>query len=190
MKTQYPDDNPNASAPPQSNYTISNDNIYPKLDAPPQPNYAIIIQDIRNELLKEKEMGEKNFKNYKKLMNRFHNVEMAMSTATVALGASGIGVLAGVATIPIGLGLEAASGVCGLLGVLFNRLQKKYERKSRKNDEIRILAASKLDLILGMYTKMMSNGVISDEEYVTLRKEMDSFREIKKSICNTKINEN
>jgi hypothetical protein len=122
MKTQYPDDK----------------SLYPKLDdavpsAPPQPNYAIIIQDIRNELLKEKETGEKHYKNYKKnLMNRFHNVEMAMSTATVALGASGIGVLAGVATIPIGLGLEAASGVCGLFGILFNRLQKKYERKSKR----------------------------------------------------------
>jgi hypothetical protein len=62
--------------------------------------------------------------------------------------------------------------------------------KESQNDEIRILAASKLDLILGMYTKMMSNGVISDQEYDTLRKEMDSFRDIKKSICNTKINEN
>lgn len=172
--------------------------IYPQLDdtngsvpsaPPPHPNHAIIIQDFRVELLKEKEKGEKHHKDYKKLMNSFHNVEMCMSSLTVALGATGIGVLVGVATIPIRLALEAASGVCGILGVLFNRLQKKYEKKSRKHDEIRVLAVSKLDLILGMYNKMVANGEISDQEYETLRKEMASFREMKKSICNTKTNE-
>lgn len=108
-------------------------NIYPDVQdiTPSAPlnllrqNQALVIQDYRNELLKEKEEREKQHKANKRLMNRFHNAEMGLSTLTVALGVSGIGVLAGVATIPIGLGLEAASGVCGMVGALCNRLQKK-----------------------------------------------------------------
>ena len=95
-------------------------------------NQALLIQDFRNELSKERDEREKQFKSNKTLMNRFHNAEMGLSTLTVALGASGIEVLAGVATIPIGLGLEAASGVCGLVGALCNRLQKNMKRNPGK----------------------------------------------------------
>lgn len=170
-------------------------NIYPDMEdmkhiTPNAPvnverqNQALIIQDYRNELIKEKEEREKQHKANKRLMNRFHNAEMGLSTLTVALGASGIGVLAGVATIPIGLGLEAASGVCGLVGALCNRLQKKYEKKSRKHDEIRILAASKLDLIQHMYSKITFRGVLPDAEFKTLREEMENFRRMRASILN------
>lgn len=165
-------------------------NIYPDVQdiTPSAPvnllrqNQALVIQDYRNELLKEKEEREKQHKANKRLMNRFHNAEMGLSTLTVALGVSGIGVLAGVATIPIGLGLEAASGVCGMVGALCNRLQKKYEKKSRKHDEIRVLAASKLDLIQHMYSKITFSGTLSDQDFETLREEMMAFRNMRAAI--------
>ena len=171
-------------------------NLYPNIEdmkqsdhmAPSAPinmerqNQALLIQDFRNELIKERDDREKQFKSNKRLMNRFHNAEMGLSTLTVALGASGIGVLAGVATIPIGLGLEAASGVCGLVSVLCNRLQKKYEKKSRKNDEIRVLAISKLDLIQHMYSKITFGGIIPDDEFSMLRSEMKGFRQMREAI--------
>ena len=148
-----------------------------------EQNYKLTkISEIQKDLEKERDFRAVMYKKYKRGINTIDATDAVLVTTGVGLGAVGMTFLANIITVPIALGLEAAAGTIGLLGLAGNYIRQKLAIKAKKHDEIRILARSKLNTISDYISKALRDGIISDEEFSLILSEQEKFNNLKKEI--------
>lgn len=134
---------------------------------------------LRDYFQYEDTMRQKYYSRYKKLYNAASYTSSAMSAISLGLGAAGIGVLASIVAIPIGIGLEAGSITCATVATLSNYLQRRAQKKFEKHDEIKVLAMSKLSSIYEMVSKANVDDYVSDQEFALIMKEKEKYEQLK-----------
>ena len=121
------------------------------------------------------------YKKYRRAVNAIDGADMAL--AIMGAGAAGIVLLSMVLAAPIVVALEVAALGCGLLGVGCKFLSRKLASKAKKNDEIRVLAESKLNTIVDIVSRSLQDNDISDAEFRLVLDEVAKYSDMKKEIC-------
>ena len=80
------------------------------------------------------------------------------------------------------LELECASLACGLLGVAGKFISRRLEIKSKKHNEIRVLAESKLNTNSDYVSTALSDGTISNQEFQLILSEIEKYNKMKDEI--------
>ena len=80
------------------------------------------------------------------------------------------------------LGLECGSLACGAIGLLGKLISRKLEIKSKKHNEIRLLAETKLNTISSYISAAVADENIDDVEYKLILDEMTKFGDMKNNI--------
>lgn len=162
--------------------------IYPNLNKREQPTYEMNTFrlnesiKIQSYLEKEAERRKKWYSRYKTAGNTMSYTQSGMNSIGVILGATGIGLLATIAAIPIGIGLEAATGCCAAIGLLAHAIEKKMNKKKIKHDEIFILAQTTLNTVNDIISKAYKDGVMTDEEFTYVQREHALYENYKKEL--------
>ena len=164
----------------------------PELIYPPLPNgetYRLQkIDNIQKDIEKEKLRRESLHKKYQKIINALNYTESFAEVAAVASGSIGIASLSGVVTAPLFIILEGFAIGCGV-GVMFTKyFSRKLVKKAKKHNEIRVLAASKLNTISTYISQSLQDGIISQEEFELILKESEKFSMMKEEIRNKMTN--
>ena len=150
------------------------------------------IEEIKSQICKERNSREVSFKKLKRWISAIQYVEHGVEVLGVTAAAIGIPALMGVISAPIGLVLEGASiGAFGFYAVL-KYASKKLTVKSKKHDQIKILADAKLNTIDEYVSKAIEDGDISHEEFVLITSELKKFNDLKEKIrlkTSTKLEE-
>jgi len=95
------------------------------------------------------------------------------------MGIGGAGLLVTIVAAPIVLALECASLVCELLGVAGKFISPRLEIKSKKHNEIRVLAESKLNFIQNYVSTALTDGNIDDKEFRLMLSEIKKYNKMK-----------
>jgi hypothetical protein len=146
------------------------------------------ISDIQHFLennIKERRSLNKKYSKASKILNV---TEVGLTTASIGMGSVGIGLLATVIAAPITLGLEIAAIVAGSSSVLCKVINRKLIKKAQKHKEIKILAQAKLNTILDLISKAISDNKISDEEFTLILNEYVKFQTMKEQIIEHSAN--
>ena len=122
------------------------------------------------------------YKKYKRGLNVTDGLDTAMACASLGLGASGIGLLTTVIAAPVVIGLEAAAGVCALVGIAGKFIGRKLWVKAEKHSQIRMLAESKLNSVSDHISMALRDGVCDENEYRLILDEVDKYRKMKTEI--------
>ena len=80
------------------------------------------------------------------------------------MGIGVISLLSSVIAAPLGISLEIAVMGCGILGAI-----------TKKHDEIRVLAESKLNSLSDLISTALTDRDISDKEFSIIFKELEKF---------------
>ena len=83
---------------------------------------------------------------------------------------------------PIVLALEIGSLACGAFGLVGKLISRKFEIKSKKHNEIRLLAEAKLNTISSYISAAVADGNIDDVEYKLILDELTKFGDMKNNI--------
>ena len=81
------------------------------------------------------------------------------------MGIGGAGLLVTIIAAPIIFALEVARLGCGLLGVAGKFISRCLKIKSKKHNEIRVMAESKLNTISDYVSAALIDGTISNQEF-------------------------
>ena len=111
------------------------------------------IAEVKFRLEKERNFRVPLYKKYKRGVNIEDGIDTAFATASVGLAASGIGLLSTIIAVPIAIGIQAGAVVCGLLGAGGKLIGRKLQARAKKHNQIRVLAESKLNSVLGRIQK-------------------------------------
>ena len=140
------------------------------------------IEEIKLQIVKEREGREKSYKKIKRWMDAIGYLE----TGTLGLGAiaAGVGIPAilGIITAPVGLSLEGVFIGAFAFEVLLKFANKKLNLKLKKHDKIRILADAKLNTIDEYVSQAITDGDISHEEFTLINSELKKFNDLKERI--------
>ena len=98
------------------------------------------------------------------------------------MGIGGAGLLVTIIAAPIVFALEVASLSCGLLGVAGKFISRRLEIISKKHNEIRVLAKSKLNTISDYVSAALSDGTISNQEFHLILSEVEKYHALKDEI--------
>ena len=104
--------------------------LYPDLTAIGKLYRLQQISLLKQQLEAEREKRAALYKKYRRGVNAVDGIDTALLTASMAMGASGVGLLATVISAPIVLGLEVAALVCGLIGIEGKFVGKKTASQS------------------------------------------------------------
>ena len=115
-------------------------------------------------------------------------MEISLTTASIGMGSVGIGLFATVVAAPIALGLEVTAIVTGGSSILCKLINKKLIKKAQKHKEIKILSEAKLNTILDLISKAISDNKISDEEFSLILNEFVKFQDMKERIISKQNN--
>ena len=74
------------------------------------------IAKVEFRLKKERDFGASVYKKYRRGFNILDGLDTALSTPSVGLAASGIGLLSTIIAMPVAIDIQAGAVVCGLLG--------------------------------------------------------------------------
>ena len=74
------------------------------------------IAEVKFRLEKERDFKASMYKKYRRGFNIVDGLDTALSTASVSLAASGIGLLSTIIAMPLAIGIQAGAVMCGLLG--------------------------------------------------------------------------
>ena len=144
--------------------------IYPRLPTAPPIDEALqyrlhkisdIQKDIEKSIIERKKLNKK----YNRALTIVNTTDGVLSTATLGMGAAGVGLLTTIVAAPVVLGLEVAALATGGLCILSKFITKKLKLKAEKHKQIQILAEAKLNTIYDHISKAISDGEISDEEF-------------------------
>ena len=103
----------------------------------------------------------------------------ALGTSSAAVG---IPAILGVVTGPVGLVMEGiAIGAFGAYAIL-KYASRRLTHKTKKHDQIRMLADAKLNTIEEYVSHAIEDGDISQEEFVLILSELKKFNEMKEKI--------
>ena len=156
--------------------------LYPDLTATGESYRLQQISLLKQQLEAEREKRAALYKKYRRGVNAVDGIDTALLTSSMAMGASGVGLLATVISAPIVLGLEVAALVCGLIGIGGKFVGKKLQVKAQKHDHICILADTKLNTISDHISKALRDGNISDEEFKLILDEYEKYQQMKADI--------
>ena len=163
--------------------------IYPKLETEPTQFRLQEISNIQTKL--EHESGEraKLCKKYKRAENILDAIDIGTNGLALSLGVT-TGVLAGTGILlPFAIPFGITSACAASLGITCKFINRKLKRKFSKYSNIRQLAMSKLNSVLGIISKAIEDNKISDEEFKLVRDEMEKYNELKAQI-QTKVSKN
>ena len=163
--------------------------IYPKLETEPTQFRLQEISNIQTKL--EHESGEraKLCKKYKRAENILDAIDIGTNGLALSLGVT-TGVLAGTGILlPFAIPFGITSACAASLGITCKFINRKLKRKFSKHSNIRQLAMSKLNSVLGIISKAIEDNKISDEEFKLVRDEMEKYNELKAQI-QTKVSKN
>ena len=166
-------------------------NLYPQLPPYSDPSdtsdvskiYRLQkIESIKSQIAKERDHREKQYKKIKRFITAIHYVEVGMGLLSGASAGMSIPSLLGVVTAPVGLVLSGmAIGSCtAIMGLKY--VAKRLTTKTKKHDQIRILADAKLNTIEDYVSKAIDDGNISHEEFILITTELKNFNELKEQI--------
>lgn len=140
------------------------------------------ISNIKNNLEKERDERTLFYKKYKRGVNIATAADTTLTTLSIALGASGVGLLLSVAAAPVAIGIEVGAGLLGVVGLTCKFIHKKLMSQAMKHNEIRVLAESKLNTINDLISKALEDDKISDEEFSLILAEVEKFNAMKTDI--------
>ena len=98
-----------------------------------------------------------------------------LGAASAVISSTGFGAAAGV---PLG----STAAVLGLSTIPIRRMGQVLYIKTAKNEKIKTLAESKLDLISDLVSKAVEDANVSHEEYQFIHKEKEHYRKMKEQI--------
>ena len=156
-------------------------NIYPNLSATPSSeeqfrlNKISEIKDYFVAEIKERELMSKRLSKYIASFDYFDKSLIALSVTT---GSISIASFATVIGVPVGM----MSATCSLAFSITTGIVKKLLLKQeirRKNNEIVMLARSKLNGIESKISEALINNEISHEDFMTIINEEKKYREPK-----------
>ena len=84
--------------------------------------------------------------------------------------------------MPVAVGLQAGAIVCGLLGAGQKFIGRRLGVKTRKHDQIPVLAESKLNTIADRISTALTDDKISEEEFRLILSEIDKYDQMKAEI--------
>lgn len=155
--------------------------LYPGL--PTAENFRVQrIVELQQQLEVEKETRMSLRKKYQRVINTVDWIDAALATASMGMGASGVGLLSTIVAAPVVLGLEIAALACGLAGLGGKFISRKLQVKAQKHDQIRLLAEAKINTISDHVSKALRDGQISEEEFKLILDECDKYRQMKTQI--------
>ena len=98
------------------------------------------------------------------------------------MAATGVGLLTTTIAAPVAIDLQAGAIACGLLGAGGRFICRRLEAKARKNNQIRVLAVSKLNSIADRISAALTDDKISEEEFRLILSEVDKYNQMKAEI--------
>jgi hypothetical protein len=122
------------------------------------------------------------YKKYSRGVNVVDGIDTALLTASMGMGIGGVGLLSTIIAAPVVLGLEIAALVCSLLGMTGRFISRKLGDNSKKHNEIRVLADSKLNMITALVSTALNDGEISDIEFRLILDEVTKYHEMRDEI--------
>ena len=161
-------------------------NIYPSLDETSPFNTSVFrlqeISKLRTNLENEAQERNNLYKKYKRTQNVLDGVDMGANSISLSLSICS-GVMAGTGIlIPIAVPLLITAGSLAAVGITCKFINRKLEVKTRKHNDIRLLAESKLNSILTIVNKAIEDNQISPEEFSHVVEEVNKYNDMKANI--------
>ena len=151
--------------------------LYPPLESPDDHRLQHVAE-VKFRLEKERDIRALMYKKYRRGFNIVGSLDTALSTASVGLAASGIGLLSTIIATPVAIGIQAGAVVCGLLGASGKVLGRRLQAKATKHNQIRVLAESKLNSVADCISAALTDDKISDEEFRLILSEIDKYNQM------------
>ena len=174
------------SAPCAVEMSPTSGTLYPELPdrgAPPDQSYRLQeISRLRKHLEDELDKRAQLEKKYRRAVNILDGVDTALLLICALTGVGGVGLLSTVIAVPVVIGLEIAALICGALGAIGKFVARRLAVKVRKHDEIRVLAASKLNTIADHVSRALMDGTVSDDEFRLIIEELQKYDQLKAEI--------
>ena len=127
----------------------------------------------------KKELMSKRLNKYIASFDYFDKSLIVVSTTS---GSISIASFATVIGIPVGIASASISLTFSLCAGLVKKLLKATRNKTKKHNEIVMLARSKLNSIESKISKALMNNQVSHEDFMTIINEEINYRELKESI--------
>ena len=137
------------------------------------------MAEVRSHLEKERDFRASLYKMYRRGTNVVDGVDTALSVASAALAATGVGLLSTIIAAPVAIGLQAGAIACGLLGASGKLIGRRLHAKARKHNQIRVLAVSKLNTIADRISTALTDDKISEKEFRLILSELDKYEQLK-----------
>ena len=137
------------------------------------------IAEVKFRLEKERDFKASMYKKYRRRFNIEDGLDTALSTASVGLAASGVGLLSTIIAMPVAIGIQAGAVVCGLLGAIGKVFGRRLQAKATKHNQIRVLAESRLNSVADRISAALTDDKISDEEFRLKLSESDKYNQMK-----------
>ena len=134
------------------------------------------ISEIRNFLENEVDQRDKLRRKYKTAWNVCYNTAQVSGVVALGLGGGAIGTMATgigvVVSIPLGgvaVGGSVLSGLCVALG-------KAMMQKVEKHESVKRTAESSLNTVNDLVSKALEDGIVSNEDFHHILREMENYR--------------
>ena len=151
-------------------------NLYPDLSVDDGQNYRLQkISEIEKTLISERDIRKALYKKYKRGINITDGVDTSLISASVILAGVGI-------AIPVMMPLQIVAVACGSLGACVKLVRRRLHTKTKKHDEIKTIAETKLNSIKNLVSKALTDGEISENEFKLILDELDKYNTLKDSI--------
>ena len=166
------------------------ESIYPRHDSLTTPSQQdegssfrlTKIRNLERRLEHERDERSKLYKKYRRAINVVDGIDTVLVASSLGMGAAGVGLLSTIIAAPVVVVLEAAALACGLAGIAGKYISRRVLVKSKKHDEIRVLALSKLNSITGVISNALRDGHISPEEFKLVLDEVEKYGQMKADI--------
>ena len=159
---------------------------YPRYEEPNEQAQQFRLHKI-NEVQKilESDLNKRASlaKKYQRGSNVVSGICYVFEIAAVGLGTAGIALLTTVIAAPIVVAMEGIALSTGGLSVAGNLLcDKVFSVKTRKHNQIKMLAESKLNTIADHVSRALQDNMISDEEFALVLSELDKYYQLRDEI--------
>ena len=160
--------------------------LYPPITPPTTPQddeYRLKkIDEIERFLRQEIKARDKLTKQFKRRATATLISDTSAMTAITILEVAFIATLTTGIGTPIGIILASTGLFLGLGSVVIHNIQKMFDWKARKHENIKTLAESKLNTISSIVSKAVKDSRISHQEYQLILKEVEHYRKMKDDI--------
>ena len=167
--------------------SVYNDKIYPEIPSAPleddsQKYRMVKIAEMEKFLRSEINNREQLSKKFKRYSTTTRIADTALISGIVITGAGSITLLSTGIGLPASIALASISLLLSMGTVITRKTIKITDTKSKKHDQIRLVAESKLDSISDVVSTDIQDGDISPQEYQRIIKEVEYYRHIKQEI--------